>query len=197
MKHKVASVSSRVVIRLTRAPLIVLALSGMHGSGLAAPRQASPPAGQTAPTANQEPKHSTEGDLATIIQSGSTNTRAYRVVIHNDGSATAVTIGATHAMVTRQEFPSGTIDTKTLRRLLAEIGDVGRIPTGNCVKSVSFGTRTQISFAGKTSGDLQCIRQPSSGGDPALVQASADLSKFIQATLSQLKVKVRTSGSNE
>jgi len=139
--------------------LLVLAFGGLLQSSPAAIRHVSAQGSQT--TAAQEAKPDTEGKLTTIIQSGSTNTRGYTVVIHNDGSATAVTIGAMHAMVARQEFPPGTIDTKTLRGLLTEIGDVSRVPTGNCVKSDSFGTRTQISYTGKTSGDLQCIRQQS------------------------------------
>jgi hypothetical protein len=78
-----------------------------------------------------------------------------------------------------------------LRRLLTGIGDVSRIPTGVCPKSVSFGTRTQIEYAGKTSGDLQCIRQQASGGDQALLQASEDLGRFVRTTLSQLKIDDR------
>jgi hypothetical protein len=78
-----------------------------------------------------------------------------------------------------------------MRRLLAEIGDVGKIPTGGCAKSASFGTRTQITYAGKTSGDLQCVRQQATGGDEAPLQASKELSKLVQTTLSQLKVNDR------
>jgi hypothetical protein len=77
------------------------------------------------------------------------------------------------------------------------IGDVNRIPTGACAKSVSFGTRTQINYASKTSGDLQCIRQPASGGDQALLQASEDLGRFVQTSLSQLRINVRPVRSNQ
>ena len=146
-------------------------------------------------------KHGVEENLATIIRSGSTNTRAYEVVIHNDGSATAEIGGASFAFRIEpprsQQFPPGTIDTRTLLRLLAQIGDVSKIPTGGCAKSVSFGTRTQITYMGKTSGDLQCIRQQASGGDRAPVQASEDLGKFVQTTLSQLKINDRRGSSNQ
>jgi hypothetical protein len=161
-------------------------------SGSAATQQANTPQNQATATAGQDMKPGVEGNLATIIQSGSTNTRAYKVVIHNDGSATAEISGASFAFRVQpprsQQFPPGTIDTKTLRRLLTQIGDVRRIPTGACAKSASFGTRTQIAYAGKTSGDLQCIRQQASGSDQALLQASEDLSRFVQTTLSQLKI---------
>jgi hypothetical protein len=131
------------------------------------------------------------GDLATIIQSGSTNSRGYSVVIHNDGSATSVFLGTTNAMVEKREFPAGTVDTKTLGQLLAQIGDVSKIPAGHCPKSASFGTTTKIEFAGKQSGDLQCIAQPAPDGNQALLQASKELSHFVQTTLSQLKIGSR------
>jgi hypothetical protein len=136
------------------------------------------------------------GDILTVItESRSTNTRGYKVVIHNDGSAIAEIGSASFAGRTEppesQQFPPGTIDTKTLRRLLTEIGDVSRIPTGGCAKSVSFGTRTQITYAGKTSGDVQCIRQQSSEGHEAQLQAAEDLGSFVQTTLGQLKIDDR------
>jgi hypothetical protein len=113
-------------------------------------------------------------------------------VIHHDGSATAEISGATSLRKSEpersQQFHPGTINTKILRHLLAEVGDVSKIETGACPKSVSLGTRTQIMYAGKTSGDLQCIRQQKSDGDRAPLKASTELSKFVQTTLSQLKI---------
>jgi hypothetical protein len=145
-------------------------------------------------------KQGVEGNLAIIIQSRSTNTRGYKVVIHNDGSATAEISGgslASRIEPRSQQFPPGTIDTKTLQRLLTEIGDVGRIPTGGCAKSVSFGTRTQITYAGKTSGDLQCIGRQASGADQGSLQASKDLGRFVQTTLNQLKIIDRRINPNQ
>ncbi len=186
-----------VLAGLVRTFPLALVFAGLLQSNSAAAQQAITPASQATTTAGQETQPGVGGDLATIIQSGSTNTRGYHVVIHNDGSATAVVIGATHAMVVRGEFPPGTIDTKTLRHLLTQIGDVSRIPTGDCPKSASFGTSTQIEYAGKTSGDLQCISQQASGGNQALLQASEDLSKFVRTTLSQLKIDDRRVSSTQ
>lgn len=139
-------------------------------------------------TPAQQPTPVVAGDLATILQSGSTNTRGYSVVLHNDGSATSVFFGTTDAMVEKREFPAGTVDTKTLRQLLAQIGDVSKIPAGHCPKSASFGTTTKIEYEGKTSGDLQCIAQAAPDGNQALLQASKELSHFVQTTLGQLKI---------
>jgi len=156
---------------------------------------------QTTETAEQETKQRVEGILATIIRSGSTNTRSYKVAIHNDGSATAEISGASFALPTEpsrsQQFPPGTIDTNMLRRLLTEIGDVSRIRRGSCAKSVSFGTRTQINYASKTSGDLQCIRKQASGVDQAPLQASEALRAFVQKTLGQLKINDSRIGSKQ
>jgi hypothetical protein len=186
---------SAVLVGLVRTFPLALAFAGLLQSSSAAAQQAITPENQATATAGQEMKPGVEGNLATIIRSRSTNTRGYKVAIHNDGSATAEISGASLAVRLEpprsQRFPPGTIDTKTLRRLLTQIGDVSRIPTGGCAKSVSFGTRTQIAYAGKTSGDLQCIRQQASGGDQAPLQASEDLSRFVQTALDQLKINDR------
>ena len=190
-----------VLAGLVRTFSWALAVAGLLQSSCAAAPQATPSEGQSTATPGQEMKQGVEGDLATIVKSRSTNTRGYELVIHQDGSATAEISGATVAFRVdpprSQQFPPGTIDTKTLRRLLADIGDVSKIPSGGCAKSASFGTRTQITYAGKTSGDLQCIRRQASDGDQAPLQASEDLSRFVQTTLGQLKINDRRISSNQ
>jgi hypothetical protein len=178
---------------------LVLVFAGLLPSNPAAAQQAITPENHQA-TATAEQETGVKGILATITQSRSTNTLAYRIVIYNDGSATAEIGGASSALRTEpsrsQQFPSGAIDTKTLRRLLIEIGDVSKIPTGGCAKSASFGTRTQITYASKTSGDLQCIRRQASDADQAPQQASEDLGRFVRTTLGRLKINDRR-GSNQ
>jgi hypothetical protein len=179
---------------LMRVFPLLLALAGLLPTSPANAQRAIAPEGQasnqtsTRATAGQEMKQGVEEDLATIVQSRSTNSRGYKVVIHNDGSATAEIDAFRMGPPRSQEFPPGTIDTKTLRRLLIEVGDVSRIPIGNCAKSVSFGTRTQIAYAGKTSGDLQCLRPQASEGDQTPRQAWEELGRFVRTTLGQLKI---------
>ena len=211
MKHKhIIKVEPRIQIErkyetgpanafLQSVPL-VLVFAGLLPSSPTAGRQAiTPEKRQVMTTAEQET--GAKGILATITQSRSTNTLGYTIRIYNDGSATAEIAGATSALRTEpsrsQEFPPGAIDTKTLRRLLTEIGDVSKIPTGGCAKSASFGTRTQITYASKTSGDLQCIRPQASDGDQAPQQASEDLGRFVRTTLGQLKINDRRIGPNQ
>jgi hypothetical protein len=162
---------------LARTILFALAFAGLLQGGISIAQQ--PPG--------------TNGVLATILQSGSTNSRAYKVAIHNDGSA-AVEFNDPRSDSSgepAQQFSAGTIDVVTLRRLLTDIGDVSRIETGGCAKSASFGTRTQISYAGKISGDLQCILHESLGGDQILLHSSEDLGRFVQSVLGQLKIDSR------
>lgn len=211
MKHKhIIKVEPRIQIErkyetgpanafLQSVPL-VLVFAGLLPSSPAAGQQAiTPEKRQVMATAEQET--GAKGILATVTQSRSTNTLGYTILIYNDGSATAEIAGANSALRTElsrsQEFPPGAIDTKTLRRLLTEIGDVSKIPTGGCAKSASFGTRTQITYASKTSGDLQCIRPQASDGDQAPQQASEDLGRFVRTTLGQLKINDRRIGPNQ
>jgi hypothetical protein len=174
---------------------LVLVFAGLLQCIPAATQQA------TQATATAEQKTGVKVILATVTQSRSTNTLGYRIVIYDDGSTIAEIGGAISALRTEpsrsQQFPPGAIDTKTLRRLLTEIGDVSKIPTGGCAKSASFGTRTQITYGSKTSGDLQCIRQQAPDGDHAPLQASEDLGRFVQKTLGQLKINDRRIGSNQ
>jgi hypothetical protein len=184
---------------LLSVPLVLVFAGLLPSSSAAGQRAITPENRQVTATAEQET--GAKGILATITQSRSTNTLGYRILIYNDGSATAEIAGASSALRTEpsrsQAFPPGAIDTKTLRRLLAEIGDVSKIPTEGCAKSASFGTRTQITYASKTSGDLQCIRPQASDGDQAPQQASGDLGRFVKTTLGQLKINDRRIGSNQ
>jgi len=135
----------------------------------------------------QETQPGVVGVLATIMQSGCTNTCGYNVEILTDGSATVATIATTHSLVTTQQFPAGTIDTQPLQELLTEIGDVSKIPTGFQPKPVSFATTTKIAYAGNTSGDLQCVEQSAPGGDQTLLHESEHLARLVLAILVQLK----------
>ena len=177
------------------AALNLLASAGLLPSSPVASQTAT--ASQTA-ASDQEAKPSVEPDLATIIQSASTNTIGYNLVIHSDGSAAGMdSRGSTRSLVVRREYPPGTIDTKKLQRLLAAIGDVSKIPIGVCMKSASFETTTKISYAGKVSGNLQCIQHQASGGDEALLQSSGDLAVFVRTIQHQLKLDTRDVTPNE
>ena len=123
----------------------------------------------TTPTGAQGTTPGSEGDLA--IVSGSDSSCNYYLVIHQDGSATGSVSGIMFSLVRLLNFPAGTFDTKKLLSLLQAIGDVTKIPTET----------TEISYAGKKSGNLHAIPKQASG-------PSKELSKFVLAALSQLKI---------
>ena len=190
-----------MLARLARTIPIALVCAGLLLHSAASGQQPdapTTPAVSAGLKANEDAGKGAEGILATILQSGSTNTRAYKVAIHNDGSATIEfndpRSDSRNSLA--QRFPPGSVDVATLQRLLIEIGDVSRIRTGECAKSTSFGTRTQIGYAGKTSGDLQCILHESLGGDQILLHSSEDLGRFVQSVLGQLKIDSRRMISN-
>jgi len=186
------------VVRTARTFLKALLISVLLQTPAISQQTLPPASSATETTPNGAAKESATREVATIIQSPSTNTPGFRIVIHDDGSATEEIRDFSHnpgrAPVQPRQYPPGTIDTNTLNRLLTKIGDVSTIPTGFCPKSVSFGTRTQISYNGKTSGDLQCIRRAASGTDESLLQASEELSRFVQQIVKQAKVPVGRSG---
>jgi hypothetical protein len=177
------------------AALNLLASAGLLPCSPVASQKAT---ASQATTADQETKPGVAGDVVTIIQSDSTNTIGYNLVIRSDGSAAGMVINSsTRAVVVRREYPPGTIDAKKLQRLLTAIGDVSKIPIGVCMKSASFGTTTKISYAGKVSGDLQCIPHQGSGGDEALLQSSEDLAAFVRTIQHQLKLDTRSVSPNQ
>jgi hypothetical protein len=191
-----------MLARLARTIPIALVFAALLQWGAASAQQPVAPTTPSAPAGlktNDDASRAAEGILATILQSGSTNTRAYKVTIHNDGSAKVEFNDPRSDSQNElaQGFPAGTVDVATLQRLLIDIGDVSRIRTGECAKSTSFGTRTQISYAGKTSGDLQCILHESLGGDQLLLHSSEELGQLVQSVLGQLKIDSHRMNSNQ
>jgi hypothetical protein len=190
--HPQDAYNSHMLAGLVTTISFALAFAGLLQGSNAIGQQSVAPATPAA-SIGQETKQGAESVLATILQSGSTNSRAFKVEIHNDGSAMVEfdDPNSNSSEEPPQQFPPGTIDVVTLRRLLTAIGDVSRIETGGCAKSASFGTRTQIGYAGRTSGDLQCILHESLGGDQVLLHSSEELGRFVQSLLGQLKIDSR------
>jgi hypothetical protein len=90
--------------------------------------------------------------LATVNVSGSTNSLPYSITIFMDGSATMSIKGGS-----TKNFKPGSVDAKTLKTLLQNVGDVSQLTSSQpCIKSASFGTVTLITYNGKTSQDISC-----------------------------------------
>jgi hypothetical protein len=115
--------------------------------------------------------------LATVDVSASTNSSPYSIKLFADGSATmSIKDGSS------KNFNPGSVDAKTLKALLQNVGDVSQLTSRQpCMKSVSFGTATLITYNGKTSQDLSCA-------GTHWPQAGYDLRDFIDRIKTSLPV---------
>jgi hypothetical protein len=117
-------------------------------TAVASPAVASP-AAMSSPVA-------TPPGAATIVNSGSTNTAAYTLVIAPDGSATLAQDGAAQPEVVAAP------QARWLFEKLHEAEPVDSLGSGHCMKSASFGTSTVVTWNGRSSSDLSCDDNPTS-----------------------------------
>jgi len=93
---------------------------------------------------------------AVILNTGSTNTRGYRIVVQPDGSAEYVADAGP---------ATATVSTSLAAKLFADLkaaGPLGDLPAQPCMKSVSFGTSLFVWWKeGGRSVDLSCPAGPS------------------------------------
>ncbi len=94
-------------------------------------------------------------DSAIIVNSGSTNSYGYSIVVWSDGNATATLQVRGAAPGTSKAF---TIPAATAARFFSDLAAArkGNATTGPCMKSASFGTSTHITWQGWVSPDLSC-----------------------------------------
>jgi hypothetical protein len=101
-------------------------------------------------------------DSAKIVDSGSTNTSGYTIVVQSNGSA-SVTV---QQNATESSSPKPfTLSQATATRFFADLaaakkGNATAVP---CMKSASFGTTLRITWQGWTSPDLSCPPKDSLG----------------------------------
>jgi hypothetical protein len=95
-------------------------------------------------------------DSATIVDSGSTNTSGYRIVVRSDGSA-AASLQQLRSSQSSTPKPF-TISKAVASRFFADLAAArkGNATTVPCMKSASFGTTLRITWQGWTSPDLSC-----------------------------------------
>jgi hypothetical protein len=108
---------------------------------------------------------------AIIHVSRSTNSPELFVTVYCDGSAERA-LGAagtgSNGGIMPQTYAPGSPEVAMFLTDLDAVGDVSAIPAGPanpnllspCAKSASFGTVTTITAQGKTSGDVQCLMNP-------------------------------------
>ncbi len=120
---------------------LVLAFAVPTYGPIPAPTPSPPPAYLRVPTAAGE---------ALILNSGSTNRAGYRLRVYADGW-TALQQGD---VPVRKRVPTALVE-----RFFADLtaaGPLDKLPVPHCMKSVSFGSATEIGYRGVLSPDLSC-----------------------------------------
>jgi hypothetical protein len=152
----------------TALVLICTLLTPALGGLATAPPVATPAAGFTSaspvsgPSASVPPApvSSPADDGASIVNSGSTNLAGYEVRVLPNGNLTPGAGGKVRsrlsAALARRFFDD-----------LKAAGPLDALPSGECMKSASFGSATWITYRGKRSPDLSCP------GDSAALRAIA------------------------
>jgi hypothetical protein len=103
-------------------------------------------AGAPAPSQSAVPK-----DAAVIVNSGSTNTRPYRIVVRPNRSAVVMTTG--------QAERKATLSAKTSDAFFKDLAaamPLSKIAHQPCMKSASFGSSTYVEYKGERSPDISC-----------------------------------------
>jgi hypothetical protein len=102
----------------------------------------------------------------TVHETRSTNQAAMDVAVYCDASADrTVEAGSNNLGVAPKTFAAGSPEVAKFLADLDAVGDVAAIPASpigqsRCPKSISFGTETTVAARGKTSGDMQCLQEP-------------------------------------
>ena len=111
-------------------------------------------------------------EAALIVNAGSTNFAGYKIAVERDGTVAYQQPSG----VTRGRIPAATA--KHLFRLLAADRPLDALPLGACMKSVSFGSATTITWNDQTTPDISCA------GNPRL----AELNRTVGVIVKQLDI---------
>ena len=112
----------------------------------------------------------TAADVAVIVNSGSTNTAGFRIVVERSGKA-EFTAGPRRSSRSPDETPKHlerTLPDAVVERLYSDLDAAkpfASLPNRRCMKSTSFGTKLTIEFGGEETPDLSC-----GSGDNAKLQ---------------------------
>jgi len=110
---------------------------------------------------------------AVILDSGSTNTSGYRIVVTRSGHAEYV-VGSTRA--------TGEIPASAAARFFTDLSHampLSALPVERCMKSASFGTSLYLWWHGSRSPDVSCPGDPQESGlasDAASIAAKLGIS---------------------
>jgi hypothetical protein len=151
----------------------LFALWSLQAASAPSPAPPSRPA-QVQPSPSR-PAPSPDGEGALIRNSGSTNTQPYTISVSPDGSA-VLTVGSGAPEARR--LPPG--QAEALFHALRAATPLDALAGGHCMRSVSFGTSTTVTFGGAITPDLSCAPAP----------AARDLAGAVDAIVAGLQIPV-------
>jgi hypothetical protein len=97
---------------------------------------------------------------AVVSDSGSTNAGAATVTVYCEGDAQRDESAGGSLTKASMNFPMGSAAVTTFLADLSAVGNVSALKTGRCAKSVSFGSVTTLTVGKVTTGDIQCLEDP-------------------------------------
>jgi len=102
-----------------------------------------------------------QGDNDVIVDnSGSTNFSGYRIIIKPSGQINILPHGRMRANLVYSKGDY-TVPSQSALKLISDLEAVmplSGLKSPRCMKSVSFGTRTFVTYKGQTSSDIQCMK---------------------------------------
>ncbi|HTV74824.1 MAG TPA: hypothetical protein VME66_14095 [Candidatus Acidoferrales bacterium] len=116
-------------------------------------------------------------EAAVIVNSGSTNTAGFSIVVSRSGDVTVLAGSTTsHAVLSP-------VTTRTFFHDLSGALPLGSLEVARCMKSASFGTTTRVLWQGQSTPDLSC---------PATSATGTQLSHDITAIENQIWGRLHT-----
>ncbi len=120
-------------------------------------------------------------DVAVIVNSGSTNSAGFRIVVERSGKAefTAVPRKSGRSPDETPKQMERTLPDAMVKRFYADLDaakPLSSLPNRRCMKSASFGTKLTIEFAGEETPDLSC----GSGDDAKLQDLVRDANEIVK-----------------
>jgi hypothetical protein len=112
---------------------------------------------------------------AVILDTGSTNTAGYRIVVQRSGSAEYIA-GATRA--------TGNVPADTVAKFFDDIGNampLSKLPIAPCMKSASFGTSRFVWWHGQRSPDITCPGAPALSSDVAAIAGALGIPSLVRS----------------
>ncbi len=155
------------------AALVALVLA--QAMPLASPAASAAPASPAATPAAAATIPGVSPEDAVIRNSGSTNAAGYAIIVHPDGSVEIDQAGVvSRATLERPQ-------TKWLFAKLQADSPISNLVSAHCMRSMSFGSTTRVTYRGATTGDLGCTFDP----------AARELKRTVDVIAAQLGVSMR------